>query len=112
MNAPKLPIEEYNKLKAIYDAAPANRYLVNSLLGEGNDFRELDLDKEASKLEGYLEGTDFAGGTFTEGIVFEKGGKTIVRCEIVLQDDYYMELETDAAFSFVEIKGYSEKSPW
>lgn len=114
MNLPKpfLTKEEYTQLKAIWDAAPEGRKIVDSMLSEGREYCRIDQNKHAAKIEARLVGTQFEGGTLTEGILIKDGDGYIGRCEIITDTDYYVEFVSDLEFTKLEIRKSQPKSPW
>jgi len=114
MNLPQpfLTKKEYADLKAISDAAPEGRKIVDSILSEGREYCRIDQNKYAARIEALLVGTPLAGGTLTEGILIREGDCYIGRCEVTTDTDYYVEFVSDLGFTTLKIRKSQAKSPW
>ena len=112
--SPNISPEEKEKLKAIYDSAPARRDAVDSALSQGKPTtRVSQKNGEASKLEAILKRQGLSGHTVTEGVREEKDGGYLYKLEVIIDGvDYYVVLQTDTSLTQGTVVSKSKGSPW
>ena len=110
---PSRPTDEaLRKLREIYDDAPARRNITDSILSEGTAYTRIDQKTEAQRLEWIFVKAGWVSPTVTEGIKMLHGDGYLVRCEVITDEDYYVELIADLGFEKGQIIRSEKKSPW
>ena len=114
MNQPEIPKETKDKLKAIYEEAPARRAATDAAVSGSSNPLRVDNNTEAPKLEDVFKGLGWGIVTVTEGVKLSSESGLLWRLEVIDSNaqDWFVEVVTDEAITTGKVKVKSKDSPW